>query len=250
MDQDMHLRVADILLGTPGTSGGAAQMHGVDSLIIAIAHPSEERIQLDSGTLWSGQRMIRIVQADSAFAFTLGHPAPPVTGNVWINTSDSSSHEQRVDDGRIYLLDFFPPNNPYALAAQLSLVRLQERLGSAVQVIGITSLVGSWGLQFVEPQDEATRWQKILAGELQLTFPVSFWVKPKERTEYGGMLPPPNPTFLSYHVPKLMGGVVVVDRQGRVRRFFDGGRDEEDDITAFVTALEAEGAGPSHRAAP
>ncbi len=248
----MHLRVADILLGTPGTPGGAATMHAVDSLIIAMARPTEDRIQLDSGTLWLGQQMIRMVQGDSAFAFTLGHPGPPITGTAWINTSDAGPHEQRVSDGRIYLLDFFPPGAEPALAAQLSLERLQDRLGAAVQVVGITSLTGHWGWQFVDPQDEAQRWQHFFAQELKLTFPIAFWVKPKERTRDGGMLPPQTPTVAAYHVPSGLGVVVlVVDQQGRVRRLFhDVGRDQEEDIATFVTALEAEGNRAPHHTMP
>jgi hypothetical protein len=248
MNGSLHLRVADLLLGTPGTPDGPAKLHVVDSLLIAMARPSPERVQLDSGTLWPGQRMIRMVQADSAFAFTLGRPGPPVTGTTWINSTDSGPHEQRVDDGRIYLLDFFPLGAPTVLAAQLSLDGLQRRLGHAAQVIGITAVTGHWGLQFVDPEDEVQRWQHFFLQDLRLTFPIAVWSKPKQRTERGGMLPPQNPSVAAYHMPGGIG-VVVIDAHGRVRGLFSAGRDQNEDIARFVTQLEAEGGAAPRRSA-
>jgi hypothetical protein len=248
MNGGLYLRVADILLGTPGMADGRSRMHAVDSLIVAMAHPAPDRIQLDSGTLWPGQRMIRMVQADSAFVFSIGQPGAPVRGTTWINGTDAGPHDQRVDDGRVYLLDFFPLGAPSILAGQLSLERLQRRLGPAVQVIGITSASGHWGEQFVDPDVEIQRWQHFFAQDLRLSFPVAIWARPKEQTLQGGMLPPQNPTLAAYHMPGGFG-VVVVDARGRVRRFFTAGRDQEDDIAQFVTQIEAEGTGTAPRSA-
>jgi hypothetical protein len=246
----MHLRIVDVLLGAPGTPAESAKMRSVDSTITAAERAPADRIALDSAALWSGVAGARMVQADSAFAFTLGHPGPAIIGNAWVNASEPGPHEQRVDDGRIYLLDFFQADWAPTLPSQLSLERIQERFGTAVQVIGITSLTGHWGLEFVEPQDEIQRWQHFFGDELKLRFPVAFWVKPKERTEDGGMLSPSNPTVAAYHLPLRMG-VLVVDQKGRVRRLFPSvGREQEDDIVKFVTMLEGEGSNASPPRAP
>ncbi len=250
MNETLHLRVLDILLGTPAIAGGMAKMHAVDSLLVAMARPTQERMALDPSTAWLGQRMIAMVQTDSAFAVTLGQVGPPIAGSVWINTSDSRPHAEHVGGGRIYLLDFFRADDAGDLPIQIGLMRLQERLGRATQLVGITSLTGHWGLRFVDPPDESDRWQHFFMQSLKLTFPICLWIMPKERTESGGMLPPQNPNIAGYHLPGDMG-VIVVDQFGRVRRLFTlGGRDEERDIARFVAALQAENGNVSRDSQP
>jgi hypothetical protein len=237
MDPSLYLAMADAMLKMPD---GVSRLHAVDSLVLAAAQPSPERIALDSAVLWTGQVIANTARANSAFAATIGKPAPPLTSNFWINAKDTTGESLALAPGVVHLIYFFQPEIESVLPTLFGLLRVQARLGAGVDVIGIASLTGHWGMTFVDPPAEAERWRQYFTKELDVPFPIGLWVKDKVPTPWQGLLPPRNPTFAAYHLP-IPITLLVVDGQGRVRRLFSLSREDEDDIVRYVNGLRADG---------
>jgi hypothetical protein len=235
-DLRLYLATADVMLKMPD---GASRLHAVDSLLLSVAQPSPERIALDSAVLWTGQFIANSVRAHSAFAATIGKPAPPLTSNFWINGKDTTGESRALAPGVVHLIYFFQPEIESVLPTLFGLQRVQARLGADVDVIGVASLSGHWGMTFVDPPAEAERWRQFFTRELVVPFPIGLWVKDKVPTPWQGLLPPRNPTFATYHLPAPIA-LLVVDGQGRVRRLFFMSREDEDDIVRYVSGLRTD----------
>jgi len=151
--------------------------------------------QLDEHFSWYGKRM------------------PPMPGNVWLNTSDTTAHDVTFGDGNVYIV-FHTIKCTYVPEAAKRMERLMAAV-PGVKVILRCRLSGYWGNVFLSPAEELAELRAKFAAELHSPLPVSVWVGEKVRTRDNGYVVTPDPTGETVFANG--DGMQYVDKQGRSR---------------------------------
>jgi len=219
------------------TAEGRARLDTLDARLLQLAVPSEaER-----------ERYQAIVRDNVMAAYRfLGHAAPPLQANAWLNTPDSqytvTPRTYRMDDGVVRVIAF---NASQAADVWPALNRVHDQLvrggASDAQVVLGTQTTGHVGPDLVGPADEVT-WLRSFYATQRLRFSIAVWAGTKAIVnEYQWSQPTSSPVPDAYHTGPLGGGCcVIVDGKGIVRAILPAEtREDEDRLVRTVQAIRA-----------
>jgi hypothetical protein len=179
-----------------------------------------------------------------------GKRVPPMPGEVWLNTPDSTAHDVTFGDGNVYIV-MHTIKCTYVPESAKQLERLMAAV-PGVKVILRCRLVGHWGNVFLTPAEELAALKAKFATELRSSIPVSVWVGEKVRTRDNGYVLTPDPTGGTVFASGKF--VQYIDKQGRSRllvaELLKGPGEIEHRQILLLRRLMAEPANPSSSAAP
>jgi hypothetical protein len=175
----------------------------------------------------------------------VGMKATPLISNYWINTPDTTEHTQRLDDGKIRLLEFGSTGCAPCLWMYSAFQRIYETFPGKVEPIVVAGTNGSWANRLIEPVEESIRLKEWMLTEHKIRFPVVMYRRERIPTDYGDNIEGGDPNYTK-------GGYIfvgkpttyLVDGTGTIRRVFVGySRELEQHMFDAVRHLLAEQAG-------
>jgi hypothetical protein len=241
---------AEALAGQPG---GAAKIAALNKELLRALVASPADIAYEASFAKKSADFVKDAKTMIKVYELLGTQAAPIVAQFWINRPKSDSATIPVADGKIRVLEVSDYGCGACLAAIDRIERLHRRFPD-VEVMFVTTTLGSWKNRMVEPAEENQLLADFFVNYRKVTFPVGIWTRRRIPNNQGGMsyddsdMGPNEQAYPHLARPTFW----VIDGKGTIRYFVTGQSDNLEELLSRKVASvqrEANGALASGSAA-